>query len=86
MPKTTLADRLSAHVPKIRAAYRQGKRTWIEDGVKFNIRRCGPDNNYLAVSPVKGFAPVLNFPYDERKHDDRMEMKRAGPTTRKDHK
>jgi hypothetical protein len=79
LSKTTLADRLEKKQEHIREAYSRGKRTYTFEGVKFKLRRCGPENNYLAVSPAsKGrVTPVLNFPYSRRKHDERMELKRS---------
>ena len=81
MPKTTLADRLSTfqQLERIREAYRHGKKVYVFEGVKFRIRRCGPDNNYLVVSPMERgrYTPVVNFPYSMRKHDERMELRRG---------
>jgi hypothetical protein len=78
MPKTTLAERLAKKQEQIREAYRQGKRTYEFEGVKFKLRLGDPDRNYLIVSPKSKdrLTPVLNFPYEQRKHDERMELKR----------
>lgn len=76
MPKTPADEGLSSS--KIRKEYRRGKRQFVHKGVKFKIRRGGPDNNYLMVSPVEwNGGPVMNFPYDEQKHDDMMERRRT---------
>lgn len=66
---------------RIRTLYRQGKRTFIHDGDKYNITRGGPDNNYLTVSPVddRKFVPVQNLAYDTDKERKRSEAKRHDP-------
>jgi len=79
MPDAKLADNLQKDAEKIRAAYKNGKRTYKVQNVMFRIRRCGPESNYLAVSPVSKHmvVPVLNIPYDLAKHERMMEARRG---------
>lgn len=57
--------------------YRDGKRILTIDKVKFRLRRGGPDNNFLMVTPdeEERRTPVLNFAYDERVEDRRTSLK-----------
>ena len=69
----------------LRRMYRDGIRIVVVDGVKFRIVRCGPDNNFLSVSPEdpKRRTPVVNRVYDERKEDARSAAKSARRTDNK---
>jgi hypothetical protein len=74
-----LADKVGKKKQEILKLYRSGNKTIEVCGVLFNIKRGGPDNNFIMVSPAeKGrLSPILNFVYDEQVEQKRTVYKLA---------
>lgn len=72
-----LADKLGKRKDEIRKLYKSGKKKIVVDGVKFSIRRGGPSNNFLIVSPTEKerLTPILNFEYDMKVEEKRLQKK-----------